>query len=69
MPDPEAMPEGVEEVGAFLRRWRDPVPDAAAKAQVLHALTAELDQEAWARHASPLQEQPRRDVRARQRRD
>jgi hypothetical protein len=56
-PQPEALPEGVEEVGAFLQRWRDPAPDPAAKARLLQMLVAES--EARAQHAAPLQDFPR----------
>jgi hypothetical protein len=48
---PEALPEGVEEVGAFLHRWRDPTPDPAAKAHVLQTLIAEAE----AHSRAPLQ--------------
>jgi hypothetical protein len=41
---PEAMPENVEEVGAYLRQWRDPAPDPAAKAHLLETLLAEMPQ-------------------------
>ena len=51
----EDLPEGIEEVAAFLKRWRDPVPDAAAKGELLQLLTAEMEQRA--QHAAPLQEQ------------
>lgn len=50
---PEAQPEGVEEVGAFLHRWRDPAPDPEAKARLLAILGDEL--EGRAQHAVPLQ--------------
>lgn len=39
---PENAPEEIEQVGAFLRQWRTPVPDSAAKAQVLETLLAEM---------------------------
>lgn len=50
---PETLPEGVEEVGAFLHRWRSPDSDPAAKAQVLAMLTDELDSMEYSR--APLQ--------------
>lgn len=52
-PQPEELPEGVEEVGAFLHRWSDPAPDPAAKARLLGVLMAES--ESGARRAEPLQ--------------
>ena len=39
---PENSPEEIEQVGAFLRQWRDPAPDPAAKAHLLETLLAEL---------------------------
>lgn len=39
---PENTPEEIEQVGAFLRQWRDPAPDPAAKAYLLETLLAEL---------------------------
>ena len=62
---PEEVPEGVEEIGVFLRRWRDPAPDPAAKAELMTALLAEMEN-TRAHSRAPLQEQvTRRDVRAR----
>ncbi len=40
----ENAPETLEQVGAFLRHWRDPVPDPAAKSALLQTLLAELPQ-------------------------
>ena len=55
---PDELPDGIEDVGAFLKRWHDPVPDAAAKAQLITMLAAEMDAgEERARRASPLQGQ------------
>lgn len=59
------MPEGIEEVGAFLRRWRDPMADDQAKAALIALLAAEMDaEEERARHerhgahmGAPLQDQ------------
>lgn len=51
-PQPERLPEGVGEVGAYLRRWRDPAPDPAAKARLLHLLTDELENRA--QYTAPL---------------
>lgn len=45
--------EGAAEVGAFLKRWRDPAPDPAAKAALLEVLSAELDAQPAARRARP----------------
>jgi hypothetical protein len=63
MPQPEEPEEkDVEQVGAFLRRWRDPAPDPAAKANLLEVLAEELK----AQRAVPLQEErilPRRRSR------
>ena len=58
---PEAMPTSDEEreVGAFLRRWRDPAPDPAAKARLLEILSAEMNT-AGAHHDVPLQNETRR---------
>ncbi|MCC6801728.1 MAG: hypothetical protein IT319_02500 [Anaerolineae bacterium] len=53
---PEMLPEGVEEVGAFLHRWRAPDSDPAAKARVLEMLTDELASRAHSR--APLQYTP-----------
>jgi hypothetical protein len=50
---PEENLEGVEEVGAFLHRWRDVAPDPTAKAALLGRLLAEL----------PERELPRRNLR------
>jgi hypothetical protein len=52
-PEPEELPEGtpggVEEVGAFLRRWHDPAPDPAAKADLLRLLADEMESRAPSR--------------------
>ncbi len=40
---PEEAPEGIEQVGAFLHRWRDPVSNPAAKMQLITLLEAEMD--------------------------
>lgn len=60
MPESESLPEGVEEVGAFLRRWQSPAPDAAAKADLLRLLEAELPMQPSRR---PMRTLPRRDLR------
>jgi hypothetical protein len=52
---PEEKLEGIEEVGAFLHRWRDVAPDPTAKAALMQRLLAELPERAL----------PRRDARAR----
>jgi hypothetical protein len=39
---PEEIPEGTEEVGAYLKRWAAPAPDPAAKARLLELLAAEM---------------------------
>ena len=77
-PNGKVNPEGaqdeareLEQVGAFLRRWRDPAPDAAAKAALLETLVAEMEAEGrvGARHALPggvyltREGLPRRDLR------
>ncbi len=48
--------EGEAQVGAFLRRWRGPAPDPAAKAALLEVLTAEMPR---------VPERPRRVRRSR----
>ena len=57
---PEELPEGVEEVGAFLQRWRDPAPDPAAKARLLHMLLTRWSSQAHTR--APLQDAQRSTV-------
>ncbi|MEO8395545.1 MAG: hypothetical protein ABI700_21300, partial [Chloroflexota bacterium] len=57
------VPEGIDEVGAFLKRWRDPVVDGEAKAGLIAMLAAEMDaqekarQEERAHSRAPLQGQ------------
>lgn len=43
---PEISPEEAEQVGVFLRQWRDPAPDPSAKARLLETLLAELPERA-----------------------
>lgn len=43
---PEISAEEAEQVGAFLRQWRDPAPDSSAKARLLETLLAELPERA-----------------------
>ena len=66
----EEMPEGIEEVSAFLKRWRDPVPDDQAKASLVELLALEMEAGTdRAQHVAPLQRNqaerrmPRRDLR------
>ena len=54
-PETMPLPDEEQEVGAFLRRWRDPAPDPAAKAHLLELLSAEMDIAVGAQRAVPLQ--------------
>jgi hypothetical protein len=53
---PEISPEEIEQVGAFLRQWREPVPDPEAKVHLLETLLAELPERE--RQRQPSRRQP-----------